>query len=52
MDDPAQVVGSRLTSEIRPEHIHHLLAVYAVTRRESENFHQVCGLAQPPRTLL
>jgi hypothetical protein len=52
MDDSAQVVGSRLITEIRPKKVHDLLTVQAVTRRESENLHQVCGLAQPPRTLL
>jgi hypothetical protein len=52
MDDHSQIVGGCPSPEVRPEEVHDLLAVQAVTRRESEKLHQVCGLTQPPRTLI
>jgi hypothetical protein len=46
-----EVVGSRRGTAVAPEHLHRLLAVELVARRESEQLHKLARLLQPPGAL-
>ncbi len=51
VDGLMEVVRRRGRPAIAPEHVHHLLAVEAVARRESEELHELARLLQPPGRL-
>jgi hypothetical protein len=43
-----EVVRGGLRPAAAPEHVHRLLAVKAMVRREGEQLHKLTGLFQPP----
>src|SRR3954470_4302963 len=43
-----EVVRRRRRPAVAPEHVHRLLAVEAVARREGEQLHELARLLQPP----
>ncbi len=45
-----QVVGGRLGFEVRPEQVHHLLAVHPVVRSQGEHLDETPGFAPSPAT--
>jgi len=52
MENLPKVVGGSLPPKSRPERLHNLFAMEAVSRKESEELDQGCNLPAPPDILL
>jgi len=46
-----EIVGRRRRLAVAPEHVHRLLALKAMARRQRKQFHKLARLLQPPRRL-